>query len=672
MVVSLGVRGQKKDSLAPVTVTGRKPLVDRRLDRTVINVDGRLGVSGETVLETLRGLPGVQVSPEGAVSLNGRTGVQVYLDGKPTYLSAEDLAALLNGMSSAGVLRIEIMTNPPAKYGSTGAAGIINIVRKRNLAAGFNGNVSGSFVEGYYPRYNGSVSGSYKSDRMNFSFGDVYTYSKTLFGRRLTSDFLDVNGKLLNEQVSDNRNVSWRRTDRPSAGIDWYLSPKTTLSLSGMAGFGTARDVISSMLDRKGATVNHEDFTSRDRDRPLNYMSTLQWAQQLGRKGGAFTVDMDYSAFFNGLVQVNQGVVYDTSGRVIGDDNGEYSMKRRLRIFSVQADYVQPVRGGRWEAGWKSSRVKVDVEDTAQGESVVNVERVDALYGQVNRSVGRMELQGGVRVERWELTRRYFRLFPSLFAGYKLDSFNAVVLRFGRRAEKPDYSEMIPLRRPLTATLYFQGNPWLRPQLTWHGELGWSWKNRVSVTVGADDDRDYMRTLPYLDSGGVTITRRPTNINARSWNVDLAYTGRVTGWWNMDNTVSVYENIFSEGGLVSVDWTLNNSLRLDDRWSAEIGGECESKRKFAGSEFGAYYLVNLAVRRSLWKGRGSVTLNAHNIFQSEGGWSQDSYPGLHQYTGARYYTRYVSLGVAYRWGRGRLTRSAARSGSEEERGRAGN
>lgn len=124
--------------------------------------------------------------------------------------------------------------------------------------------------------------------------------------------------------------------------------------------------------------------------------------------------------------------------------------------------------------------------------------------------------------------------------------------------------------------------------------------------------------------------------------------------------------------MVSVDWTMNNSWRLDGRWSAEAGGEYESKRRFLGSEFGAYYLVNLAVRRSLWKGRGSVTLNAHNIFQSEGDKTIDRYTGLYQLTEASFYTRFVSLGVAYRWGRGKMTRNAARSSSEEERGRAGN
>ncbi|WP_431210408.1 outer membrane beta-barrel protein [Puia sp. P3] len=92
--------------------------------------------------------------------------------------------------------------------------------------------------------------------------------------------------------------------------------------------------------------------------------------------------------------------------------------------------------------------------------------------------------------------------------------------------------------------------------------------------------------------------------------------------------------MLSGRGLVSVEWTMNNSLRLDDRWSWEIGGEYESKRRFVGSEYGSYYLVNLAVRRSLWKGRGSVTLNAHNIFQSEVIWSRDSYPGFRQYMGA--------------------------------------
>jgi len=665
--MSLGVRGQKKDSLAPVTVTGRKPLVERQLDKTVINIGQRLSASGETVLETLRGLPGVQVSPEGAVSLNGRSGVEVYLDGKPTYLSTEDLASLLTGMSSGVVSRIEIMTNPPARYGATGTAGIINIVRKRNSAVGFNGNVNGSFVDGYYPRYNGGVNGSYKNERVNLSFGDTYNYSKTLFGRRLTSDLL--NG---NEQVSDNRTVSWRRTDRPSAGIDWYVSPKTTLSLSGGAGFGMSRDELGSVLDRKGGTVDHEDFTSEGRDRPHNYMSTLQWVQQLR---GVLTVDLDYSAFFNRLVQVNHGIVYDTSGRAIGSDDSTFSLQRRLHIYSVQADYSQAMRGGHWEAGGKSSRVDVDALDTVYSE------RTDAVYGQLERSMGRLSLQGGLRVEWWKLEQqRYFQLFPSLFAGYTIDSSNRVVLRLGRRTERPDYSEMIPFRRPLTATLYFEGNPYLRPQLTWHGELGWSWKNVLSVTVGADDDHDYMRTVPYPDPGGATITRRPTNVNAQSWNVDVSYSGRVTRWWTMDNTVSVYSTIFSDGGvvsadgggMVSVDWTMNNSWRLDGRWSAEAGGEYESKRRFLGSEFGAYYLVNLAVRWSMWKGRGSITLNAHNIFESEGHNTIDRYTGLYQLTEASFYTRFVGASVSYRWGRGKMVRNAAHSSSEEERGRAGN
>ncbi|WP_431210409.1 outer membrane beta-barrel protein [Puia sp. P3] len=453
--VSLCVRGQKKDSLAAVTVTGRKPLVERRLDKTVINVDQKLSASGETVLETLRGLPGVQVSPEGEVSLNGKPGVQVYLDGKPTFLSSEDLAALLNGMGASVVLRIEIMTNPPARYGATGTAGIINIVRKKNSAERFNGNVNGSWVAGYFPGYSGGVTGSYKNERVNISFGDGYNYSKTLFGQRATSELLDMN-----QQVSDNRRVATRRTDRPSAGIDWYLSPKTTLSLSGMAGFGEAGDEIGSVVDRKGAVVNHEDFVSRDRDRPSNYMSTLQVGATAGWEGRR--VDCGPGLF--GVLQPagagESGVVYDTSGRVTGDDDGVFSLRRRVRIFSAQADYVRPWSWGRMEAGWKSSRVGVDVEDTVQ-----NDEKVDALYGQVYRSAGRLEIQGGVRVEWWrtgigdrvgeeKLTRDYFQLFPSLFAGYKVDSSNSVVSRLGRRTEKPDYSEMIPLRRPLSATLF--------------------------------------------------------------------------------------------------------------------------------------------------------------------------------------------------------------------------
>ncbi len=310
----------------------------------------------------------------------------------------------------------------------------------------------------------------------------------------------------------------------------------------------------------------------------------------------------------------------------------------------------------------------------------------------MQRTYKNWEAEVGVRAENakrigrdaWKgdtLTQHYFQLFPTLFLSYRPDTRNTILFRFGRRTERPDYGEMIPFRRPLTPTLYFQGNPNLRPDLSWHGELGYSWKNAISLTIGADLDHDYLQTLPYVDPGDTTITRRPTNVQAHSWNLDLTYAKQLTKSWSTDNTLSLYRNGFSAGpggawsadpGMVSVYLSLSNSFRIDDRLSAEVTGEYNSERRLITSRFGPYSLVNVAIKRTMWKGRGTLSVNAHNIFQGEGHNVIDHYPGLYQYSNIFFYTRSLSLNVLYRFGNGKLSRAAARTSSEEEQKRAGN
>ena len=695
-------------TLTRVTVTGTKPAIQRQLDKTVVNIDRLITSEGSTVLETMQHLPGVQVTADGEVSINGKSGVNVYIDGKPTHLSAADLAALLSGISASSIQKIEIMTNPPARYDASGTASIINIVRKKNRKPGFNGTVNGSLIQGHYGRYTGGITAGYKDDHINLFFNDTYTYNRTLFGRHVTSDILDANQSLLTEEVSDNPNTTTRRTDRPTAGIDWYASARTTLSLSATGGFGSFDDATISGLDiydGNKVRTNHEDFTSRRTDHPYNYTTTFQWAQQLDTLGQAVTIDLDYSGFTNHPVQANRGTLYDTSHNFIGETDALLLQYRGLHIYSAQADYTHPFRNGHWEAGLKSSCVRIGNDnsyydqypagnsfDTAQSDYSLYTEQVNAAYFNIQRSWKKWETQAGLRAEAattigkddWKgqnLTRQYRQLFPTLFLQYKPDPRQSFTLRTGRRTERPDYSEMIPFRRPLTPTLFFQGNPNLRPHLSWHEELGWSWNNAFSITAGLDQDHDYMQTLPYLDSNKTTITRRPTNVQAHSWNIDLTWSKKMTPWWSTDITLSFYRNAFSgqaggytltDPGMVSVFGSINNSFRISDRLSAEADWEYNSERRLVTSRFGPYSLLDLGIKQMIWKEKGSISINAHNIFQSEGHNVIDRYEGLYQYSNVYFYTRSVSLNLLYRFGSGKTIRTKTRSSSEEEQNRAGN
>jgi hypothetical protein len=656
------------------------PAIERHLDKTVVNLDQRLTTEGATVLEALQHLPGVHVAPDGTISMTGNRGATVFIDGKPTYLSATDLAALLGGMSASTVQRIEIMTNPPSKYDASGTGAIINIVRKKLHQQGFNGSVTGTVIAGHYAQYRGGVTANYRNGPFNFFLNNTYGYGKTLSAGHLTSDIEDTHGALLSEQVSDNNAINTTRTDRPAVGIDWYASTRTTLSLSATGAVGMGWNHANSALtstDAHRVPNQYENFEADIRDHPYHYTTTLQWSQALDTNGQNLTVDADYARFVYRPLQWTRGLFYDTAGAYVGATDSLMPEHRQMHIYSAQADYTRPFKNGRWEAGIKSSVVTIG--DSTPSYNEHNTERIEAAYVTMTRTYKEWETEVGLRAEedalrdtvlRWQ----YTQLFPTLYLRYK----KAFFLRLGRRTDRPDYHEMVPFRRALNATMFFQGTPNLKPDLTWHGEIGWSWRSMFTITFMMDRDHDFLRTIPFVDPGDSTITRRPTNVEGHSWNLDLSFTKAVTPWWTTDNTVSFFQNAFSgdpdslwqaDRGILAVYVSSNNTFRLSRRLSAEVDGEYDSEHRLISSWFGPYYIVDAALKWSWTK--GSLSLNANDLFQSEGNRRSDHYLGLYQFGIPYNYTRWVSLTATYRFGSGKTSRASVRSSAEEEQRRAG-
>lgn len=704
-----------RDTLKPkvlktATVTRQAPMLQHQLDRIVLNVDHQLTAAGTNILEMIRLLPGVQVTSDGLITLNGHSGVNVLIDGKPTYLSAEDLAALLSGMPSSDVQKVEIMTNPPAKFDAEGTGGIINIVRKRNHADGLNASVTATLGEGNYPRYTGSALVSYKTNHFNLYLNDSYSYTKSLFGRDVTADILD--GKsLLTQQVSTSREVTGNRGNNTTGGIDWYLSPKTTLTATGNLGVRQYNDLTTSSMNVFDGQLNktgNTTFTADNLDAPFNYTTGLQLNHRVDTIGGEWSVDADYSEFRYRPGQYNTTLAYDSAGDFESQSAVFLDEHRVLHIFGARADYVHPWPGkGKFEAGWKSSYVRTVNNssyynetggqrsiDSSQSDYNVNTETINAGYVNVNRQYKKLSFQAGLRAEqtlmngqqlytsRLVLRQRYFQLFPTLYIDYKPDGRNSFNIQLGRRIDRADYHELVPFRRPLTPTLYFQGNPYLRPSLTWHGELTWNWRNAVYVTLGYDIDKDYVRTLPYLDANDSTTTRIPTNIEgAHSWDIDLGYNHPLTKWWTTNTSLVIYQNVFTgsangfsldNAGIVSLDLTTDNSFTIGGGLSGEIDFETETKRQLVQSTFGAYSILSFGLRQQLPGKKATLSLNAHNVLQSEGNSIADHYLNLNQYSYAHIYTRAVTLTFNYRFGSGKPGQIKTRSGSADEQERAGN
>ena len=325
--------------LQDVIIRGDLPLIERQIDRTVVNVAQNITNDGVTVLELMQKLPGVQVTPDGQISMNGKSGVNVYIDGKPTYLSAEDLANLLTGMPASNIQKIEIMSNPSSRYDAAGTGGIINIIRKKNRKEGWNGSITGSLGQGYYDKYNGGFTISYKNEKYSLFLNNSYSYNKSYFNKTVISDILNADGSLSAEQASDNDAINASRTYRPTVGIDLYLSKKTTLDLSGTAGLGSSSEQTLSGMDVSDSVrekTNHIHFISGIQDKPFNYSAGMQLSHAFDSLGRAFTIDIDHAYYRNDPVQNNLDTLEDAHNSYISETDALLLQHRRLGIYAAK------------------------------------------------------------------------------------------------------------------------------------------------------------------------------------------------------------------------------------------------------------------------------------------------------------------------------------------------
>lgn len=685
--------------LREVAITAQAPLVERQIDKTVVNIGQNIAGTGSNALELLKKLPGVTVTPEGQISLNGRSGVNVTIDGKTNFLSADDLANLLANTPSSEVSKIEIMTNPSAKYDAQGTGGIINIIRKKNTQSGLNGSLTASAGQGYYGRYNSSLVLNYKTDRFNLYLNNSYSYNKGYNRSNNTSDILS-GGALVSEQISTNTGITTNKAYNSSAGLDLYLSRKTTLTLTGNVSDRRYNNDLTSLMattDGKGNKTGNENFSALNIDQPLNFATGVQLLHKPDTTVRTWSAAIDYANFSYHPGQYNTAMNYDASGNFQSQDKVFIDESRTLHIFGARADHAQPlVGGGKLEMGLKSSYVqtlnnsiyyRMDVVDPTQNVNENYNENINAAYINFNRQYGKFAVQAGLRAEHTALKglsvdHNYFGLFPTLFLNDKINENQMLNFQFGRRTDRPDYHEYVPFRRALSATLSFLGNPSLQPDFNWHSELTWSYKNTFFITAAYDIDRDYMRTLYYLDPNQTTITRMPTNIpGAHSWNLNISYQKELVKGLTTNTTATLYQNSFNgtanngfsfdDPGFATIDLVSNNSFKYNDRLSMEADFEYESRRQFVGSVFGAYATLDLALRQKLFHGQGALTVTGTNILNTDNRSAIDHYLNLNQYGNSHIYSRAVTVTFTYRFGSGKFTKTQSRSGSEEEQKRAG-
>ncbi|HEY4206782.1 MAG TPA: TonB-dependent receptor, partial [Puia sp.] len=556
-------------ALHQVEVIGKRPLIELRPDRTILNVDASITNLGGTALEVLQKSPGVTVDKDGNISLKGRQGVTLMLDGKPSYLSGPDLAALLGSMSASQLDQIEIMTNPPAKYDAAGNAGIINIRTKKNKGKGFNGSINLGYGQGRYAKTTNSLNLNYRTEKYNLFLNYSSNYLRGFTDLHIMRQYLAPDAKTVTA-IFDEPTYLWRKiaNNTLKLGIDYNLSRKTVLG-GVVSGFISPRRTygygIGYLQDPQGVTdsavqtINDNNNRVRNGAVNLNIRHAFDSTHEL-------SADADYIIYSGRNPQLFINTATHPSRPL---DSGQLRglIPSVITIWSGKADYSQSLNKHlKVEMGWKSSYVTTDntanydnllgglwAPDYGKTNHFLYRENINALYANFNQDAGKWSFQAGLRFENTNyrghqlgnpmrkdssFDSRYNNFFPTVYISYQVDKDNQFTLSTGRRIDRPAYQDLNPFLFYVNQYTYQQGNPFLKPQYTTNAELSHNFKGMLTTTLNYSNTQSYF-TQVFHSSGDTTTFSNDNLGRLQTAGLSVSVQLNPTEWWSATGHIDV-------------------------------------------------------------------------------------------------------------------------------------
>jgi iron complex outermembrane receptor protein len=706
----LGVLQLKEDNktLSAVTVTAKKPFIERKLDRTIINVESSITSAGNTAMEVLEKSPGVAVDKDGNISLKGKQGVVILIDGKQTYMSGQDLANYLQSMPASNLDQIELMPNPSAKYDASGNSGVINIKTKKNRQKGFNGSVNSTYGRGKYGRNYNSLNLNYRNGKFNVFSNIGVNRAKYQQILSIHREFLDNNKNaeaIFDQEAKFLRN---RPNNNMKLGADFYASKKTTIGVvfSGYINSGSQKGGNTSYLkDGSGIVDSVMNATNEDKEPCKNGSVNLNFRHTFDSTGRELTADIDVLKYKSNRKQnfvtdnYSQDWIKKSSEQLISD------LPSTINVYSAKIDYVHPFKNGvKMESGVKASFVNTDnfagyfnvlggmpIVDNEKTNHFKYKENINAGYVNLSKEFKKWSLQGGLRLENTNYSgnqfgnpihadssfkKSYTSLFPTMFAGYKLNEKNQFGFSYGRRISRPDYESLNPFIFFIDKYTYESGNPFLKPMYANVFELTHTYNKFLTTTFNYSHNKDMFNE--YFDRSGYATVIKEQNYGSID-DISLSMSAEIkpAKWWTMMpyaelnyNAVnSMFDGYDVKTHGTGVSTNLNNQFRFSKGWGAEMSGFYRSSMKRGQFNISDNKQVSAGVSKQVLKNKGSLKLYINDIFNSgnQKG-TVEIQNTIAQFTQKRD-SRNVGINFNYRFGKPMKTQQRRSGGAGDEQNR---
>ena len=698
---------ESMEELDAVTITAKTPFIEKRIDKTILNVQQSVLSAGNTALEILQRAPGVNVDNRGNISLQGKQGVLIMINDKPTYLSTDQLLNLLRTTDGNLIGTVELITNPSSKYDAAGNSGIINIKLKKNRDYGTNGSVSLGAGYGEDYKANTSISLNHREEKFNIYGSYNFSDSKSLTDLNLSRD-----SKLEDEITYFNQTgsaPSHYTNNSYRAGVDFFLNETNTLGFM-VDGQFNRRDIKSSSKTYIGSRPGIVDSIvvannpTLGKNRNITY--NLNYQTVLDTLGQELNVDLDYAKYRNRGDNNYNNNIFDASGEEqIGRRIFRSITPTTINIWSGKIDYNYTFDESlKLESGFKSSLVETDnnfqFDNLIEGEWVDNSERsnqfvyrenINAAYVSLNKEYGAFTLQAGLRAEQTIsegnsiteqniVKRDYLDLFPSLFAEFELSEKSDLGFSYGRRIDRPDYASLNPFVEFVDLYTFEQGNPFLNPQYTNSFELSWSLMDTYLFSLSYSKTDDVISTAILSDPEDKTLFITQLNLAEQtSYNLNINAPFAITDFWKTDNSFTLFRNDFSSpnimgspynSGQLSFLFNSYHSIKINSTINAELSGYYLSSQVNGTYGIEPLTAIDFGVNKSFANGKGNIKFSVNDIFNTNITRVTSEIPLQNYNLKQKEETRVFRLGISYDLGSLEIKGPRSRNtGSSEEENR---
>lgn len=642
--------------LGEVVVQGEKTVMELSLDKRIFNVGKDLANAGGNASDILMNLPSVAVDPEGNVRLRGSSNVRILIDGKPSGLVSFKGSSGLRQLPANMVERVEVITNPSARYEAEGIAGVINIILKKDSKQGFNGSFE--VIAGYPLNTGFTANLNYRHNRINWFVNYGLTYREQPGVSQLYQEVYNEDGSTSILSQNNSATVSGLNNNL-RGGLDYYFNENSVLTASYLWRRSDARritdiryqDYLNSFDNYLGYTLRRQDETE---DEP-NKEAIINYKRTFAQKGHEFTASFTYLNYWERSDQLYTQYSFLPDDTPISEDdvvqtslNDEFENQ-----YLLQMDYVKPfATKGKLETGLRTSFREMEndylVQEQDETGDFVTIPGLDnvflynenilAAYGIIGNETGKWSYQGGLRAEHTVVEtilvetnetnpREYTNFFPSAHLTYNVTQENAFQLSYSRRIRRPVYNDLSPYVTFSDQRNFFSGNPDLNPEYTDAFELGhikYFDKATLFSTVYFRNTVDKIERIRQVNEEGFSETAPYNLTGEKSFGVEFSGDYRVKDWWKLDFNANFFHaridasNIGQTELRKTYSWLFRQTSRFTfgEGWDIQVRANYEAKQKTAQGYRKGIFFMDLSASKRILDDRGTLVLNVTDIFNS--------------------------------------------------------